>query len=91
VTFTVRRRAQNAVTHFKRQMRHSRLVNNIRIPPYNGEGCVVMSLHDEQSNLMTMELVAPNQRQTVRLAKSFESKAEMIYNLTMNALLEEEE
>ena len=50
-----------------------------------------MSLDDEQSNLMTLELVAPNQRQAVRLSKQFEAKAEIIYNLTMTELLTEDE
>lgn len=91
VAFTVRQRAENAVARFNRQLRRSSFVKTHLIPRENGECGVVMSLDDEQSNLMTLELVAPNQRQAVRLAKSFESKAEMIYNLTMNALLEEEE
>ena len=91
VAFTVRQRAENAVARFNRQLRRSSFVKTHLIPRENGECSVVMSLDDEQSNLMTIELVAPNQRQAVRLAKSFESKAEMIYNLTMNALLEEEE
>ena len=91
VAFTVRQRAENAVARFNRQLRRSSFVKTHLIPRENGECSVVMSLDDEQSNLMTIELVAPNQRQAVRLAKSFEGKAEMIYNLTMNALLEEEE
>ena len=41
--------------------------------------------------LMTLELVAPNQRQAVRLGKLFEKKAEEIYNLTMTELLDEED
>ena len=40
---------------------------------------------------MTLELVAPNQRQAVRLSKLFEKKAENIYNLTMTELLDDEE
>lgn len=91
VAFTVRQRAENAVARFNRQLRRSSFVKTHLIPRENGECSVVMSLDDEQSNLMTIELVAPNQRQAVRLAKSFETKAEMIYNLTMNALLEDEE
>ena len=91
VAFTVRQRAENAVARFNRQLRRSSFVKAHLIPRENGECSVVMSLDDEQSNLMTIELVAPNQRQAVRLAKSFETKAEMIYNLTMNALLEDEE
>ena len=50
-----------------------------------------MALDDEMSNLMTLELVAPNQRQAVRLAKLYEKKAESIYNLTMTALLDDED
>ena len=42
-----------------------------------------MALDDEMGNLMTLELLAPNQRQAVRLGKLFEKKAEAVYNLTM--------
>ena len=50
-----------------------------------------MALDDEVSNLMTLELVAPNQRQAVRLSKLFEKKAEAVYNLTMAELLDDED
>ena len=50
-----------------------------------------MTLDDEVSNLMTLELVAPDQRQAVRLAKLFEKRAENVYNLTMNELLSAED
>jgi len=50
-----------------------------------------MALDDETGNLMTLELMAPNQRQAVRLGKFFEKKAEIIYNLTMTELLDEED
>ena len=52
---------------------------------------MLMSLDDEMGNLMTLELVAPNQRQAVRLGKLFEKKAEAVYNLTMTELLDEED
>ena len=51
----------------------------------------MMSLDDEMGNLMTLELAAPDQRQAVRLSRLFESKAEIIYNLTMAELLDEED
>ena len=50
-----------------------------------------MTLDDEVSNLMTLELVAPDQRQAVRLSKLFEKKAEQVYNLTMTELLSAED
>ena len=90
VAFTVRQRAENAIARFNRQLRRNSFVKTQVIPRNNGECSVIMSLDDEQSNLMTLELVAPNQRQAVRLCKSFEAKAEIIYNLTMTELLDEE-
>ncbi len=90
VAFTVRQRAENAVDRFNRQLRRNSCVKTQVIPRDNGECSVVMSLDDEVGNLMTLELVAPDQRQAVRLSKRFEVKAELIYNLTMTELLDEE-
>ena len=61
------------------------------IPRENGDFSVIMALDDEVGNLMTLELLAPNQRQAVRLSKLFERKAENIYNLTMAELLDEDD
>ena len=91
VAFTVRRRAENAVARFNRQLRRSSFVKTRVMPRDNGEYAVVMELDDEISNLMTLELSAPDQRQAVRLCKLFQNKAEAIYNLTMNELLNEED
>ena len=52
---------------------------------------MIMSLDDEVGNLMTLELLAPNQRQAVRLCKLFEGKSELIYNMVMAELLDDEE
>ena len=91
IAFTVKQRADNAVARFNRQIRRSSFVKTQIIPRENGEFSVLMSLDDEMGNLMTLELVAPDQRQAVRLGKLFEKKAEMVYNLTMAELLDEEE
>ena len=91
VAFTVRQRAENAVARFNRQLRRSSFVKTQMIPRENGEYSVVMALDDENGNLMTLELLAPNQRQAVHLGKQFERKAEIIYNLTMTELLDTEE
>ena len=91
VAFTVRQRAENAVTRFNRQLRRSSFVKTHLIPRESGEYSVVMSLDDEKGNLMTLELLAPDQRQAVRLGKLFEKKAEILYNLTMSELLDETE
>ena len=91
IAYTVKQRAENAVTRFNRQLRRSSFVKSQIVPRENGDFSVIMALDDEMGNLMTLELLAPNQRQAVRLGKLFEKKAEIIYNLTMTELLDEED
>lgn len=91
VAYTVKCKAENAVAKFNRSQRRSSFVKTQVIPRENGDYSVVMALDDEVGNLMTLELLAPNQRQAVRLSKLFEQKAENLYNLTMAELLDEED
>ena len=91
IAYSVKQKAENAVERFNRQIRRSSFVKTHIIPRETGDFSVIMSLDDEMGNLMTLELVAPNQRQAVRLAKLFENKAENVYNLTMTELLDEED
>lgn len=91
IAFTVKQRAENAVARFNRQIRRSSFVKTQVIPREKGDYSVVMVLDDEMGNLMTLELVAPDQRQAVRLSRLFEKKAETVYNLTMTVLLEDED
>lgn len=91
IAFTVRQRAENAVSRFNRQLRRSSFVKTQIIPRESGEQSVVMVLDDEMGNLMTLELVAPDPRQAVRLSKLFEKKAESVYSLIMTELLDEED
>ena len=91
IAFTVKQRAENAVAKFNRQIRRKSFVKTQIIPRQTGDFSVVMALDDEMSNLMTLELMAPNQRQAIRLSRLFEKKAEFIYNLTMAQLLEDED
>ncbi len=91
IAFTVKQRAENAVARFNRQLRRNSFVKTQIIPRESGDFSVVMALDDEKGNLMTLELLAPNQRQAVRLGKLFESKAEGLYSLIMTDLLDEED
>ena len=91
IAFTVKQRAENAVARYNRQLRRSSFVKTQIIPRENGDQSVIMVLDDEVGNLMTLELIAPDQRQAVRLGKLFERKAETVYNLIMTELLDEED
>ena len=61
------------------------------LPREGGDYSVIMALDDEIGNLMTLELLAPDQRQAIRLSKLFEKKAEAVYNLNMAELLDDED
>ncbi len=91
VAYTVKQRAENAVARFNRQLRRRSLVKTQISPRENGDVSVFMSLNDETGSLMTLELMAPDQRQAVRLSKLFERKAEAVYNLIMTELLDGED
>ena len=91
IAYTVKQKAENAVAKFNRQLRRSSFVKSRVLPRENGDCTVILSLDDETGNLMTLELMAPDQRQAVRLGRLFEKKAELIYNLTMSELLADED
>ena len=91
IAFSVRQKAENAVDRFNRQVRRSSFVKTKVTKRESGDFSVVMSLDDEMGNLMTLELVAPDQRQAIRLSRLMEKKAEAVYNLTMTELLDEED
>ena len=91
IAYTVKQRAENAVQKYNRQIRRSSFIKTQIIPRDTGDYSVIMILDDEAGNLMTLELMAPDQRQAVRLGKLFERKAENVYNLTMAELLDEED
>ena len=91
IAYTVKQKAENTVAKFNRQLKRSSYVKTQVIPRENGDISVIMTLDDEVGNLMTLELMAPDQRQAVRLSKMFEKKAEMLYALTMSELLDAED
>ena len=91
LAFTVKQRAENAIDKFNRQLRRRSFVKSQIVPRDSGDFSVVMSLDDEAGNLMTLELLAPNQRQALRLGRLFEEKAELTYNLIMTQLLDTDE
>ena len=91
IAYTVKCKADNAVNRFNRQIRRSSFVKTQILPREGGDFSVIMALDDESGNLMTLELMAPNQRQAVRLGRLFEKKAEAVYNLAMAELLDDED
>lgn len=91
IAYPVRQRAQAAVERFNREAHRSSLVRTQVLPRKNGDYSVVMALDDEVGNLMTLELMAPSQKQARALARAFGKSAESLFQTIMTQLLDEAE
>lgn len=90
IAFTVKQKAQNAVTQFERRIHRGNFINSRVITGKDGACSVVMTLNDSSGTLMTLELAAPSQRQAIRMGKLFDSRADVIYNSILTQLSEAE-
>ena len=90
IAYPVMQRAQTAIDSFNRTVRRNGFVKTNIQKRDSGDYCVQMSLNDEVSDLLKMELMAPSQKHAVRLAKAFNERAEGIYRSVMDHLLIDE-
>ncbi len=91
IAYTVKQRAEDAVMRYNSQVRRRSYVKTEIAVGENGEHSAIMQLNDDMGLLMRLELMAPDQRQAIRLSKLLEEKAEELYDLTMTDLLYEED
>lgn len=87
VAYPVMQRAQAAVERYNREVRRSSYVKSAVVPREGGDYVVQLSLNDEVSDLLKLELMAPTQRQAYRLANAFSQRAELVYRVIMDQLL----
>lgn len=89
IAYPVMKRAQAAVDRFNRAVRRSSYVKTNIQQRESGDFSVLLTLNDEVSDLLRMELMAPTQKQAYRLANAFSEQAELIYRNIMDRLLSE--
>lgn len=89
IAATVRKKAAQAVEKYNKDTSRKDFRETQVIPRGNGDYTARMTLKDTTGTLMTIELLAPNQNQAVALTRAFREKAEIIYNLLLEDLLEE--
>ena len=85
VAYPVMQRARAAVERYNRDVRRSSFVKTEIRQRECGDFTVQMSLNDEVSDLLRLELMAPTQKQAHRLAGAFSRNAETIYRLVMDS------
>ncbi len=89
IAYPVMLRAQDAVDRYNRLMRRSSYVKTTITQRESGDFSVMLTLNDDVSDLLRLELMAPSQKQAHRLANSFKTNAELIYRSIMDRLLSE--
>ncbi len=87
IAYPVMQRALAAVEQFNRQVRRSGFVKTSVVPRESGDYSVHLTLCDEMSDLLRLELMAPSQKQAYRLTRAFSNKAEEVYRAIMDKLL----
>ena len=91
LAYPVAQRAIQAVERFNREVKRNSLIRTEVMQRSDGDYSVIMGLDDEKGSLMTLELMAPTQQQAHRLAATFRSHAEQVFQTVMAALLDEAE
>ena len=87
----VLQRALIAVEKFNRTFRRDQLVRTQVFARPGDEFSVVLSLDDDQGNLMTLELLGPTEEQASRFSRAMHADAERLYQVIMEFLLERTE
>lgn len=87
IAFPVMQRAKAAVERFNDAVCRSSFVKTEITPRGDGDYSVRLTLNDEVSILLQMELMAPTQKQAYRLARAFTERAEVVYKTIMDQLL----
>lgn len=87
IAYPVMQRALAAVEQFNRQVRRSGFVKTSVVPRESGDYSVYLTLCDDMSDLLRLELMAPTQKQAYRLTRAFTNKAEEVYRAIMDKLL----
>ena len=84
-------RAKAAVEKFNAEMRRGSLISTEICEREQGGCTVKFSLNDGRSDLMKIELMAPNRQQADALERAFRKRAESLYRTIMTELISESE
>ena len=91
LAFSVRQRAAAAVEQFNRQVKRDKRLQTQVVEKPTGEYAAILGLDDGVGELMKLELTAPTRQQARVLEKAFHTRADSVYKLVLQVLLDREE
>lgn len=89
--YSVRMHADRELSLLNARLRRSAQVKSTRMPRTDSGFTVRLSLDDDFENIMTLDLLAPNETQAQRLEDNFRRHPEKIYNAIMKSVLDDYE
>lgn len=87
--YSVKRRALRKLSGVNAALRRSAQIRAEILPREEGGHTLRLTLDDDRSNILTIELLAPSEEQAQRLGESFKSKPEQVYNTVLDVLLDQ--
>lgn len=90
VAYSVRLRCDRSVAALNKELMRRNQIRAKVTSHDDGSVTVRMVLDDDSGNLMTLDMLAPDQLQGERLAKAFKADAAGLYDLILTQLLQEE-
>ena len=88
--YSVRMHADHELSLLNARLRRNAQVKASHTPRSDNGFTVRLSLDDDFENIMTLDLLAPNETQAQRLEDHFRRRPEKIYNAIIKAILEDE-
>lgn len=86
---SVRQRAEQSTSDYRTEVSRSSLIKTSHEPDESGGFAVMLALSDGIGDVVSMELFAANERQALDLERGFRKRAEGIYSILIEAILED--
>lgn len=86
--YSVKRKCARKLVGVNAALRRDAQVRADVLPREDGSCTLRLALNDEESNLLTIELLSPSQAQAERLAEGFKIRPEQVYNSLLDVLLD---
>ena len=88
--YTVRMKAEKSTSALRAALNRNAMIKSNHTQNPDGGCTVTLSMSDGIGDIVSIELFAANDRQALDLEKGFRVKAEKIYNMLIEAILDDE-
>lgn len=88
LAYSVRLKCDRSAAEMNKLLQRQNQVRASLLPRPDGGVTVRMALDDDTGNLMTLEMLAPDQKEGERLAAAFRDRPDILYNTLLSVLLD---